>query len=498
MVIETGSDLRCLECRDHFAFSYYNQIDIRRANISKQFGLSFTNYPDDYFIADYELHCPNCQKVFDEKIDSLTKRITELLASNSGLNASLHNLYIIWSSEGNGVKADKYKFIFTYIEQLHSDASEIASETQIMMLQFRENTVINDSNNMPYKFFFEDVVFKTISCLKKVHIVYSFLYNVDFRTRVNENTVDYLWKKLKKVDDFKYTEFYLGNHRLIERGVYRNIDERRKRFDHGRTYGSHNTFSEVLDLALNVIEYCELIYKLIPELEQLSIRKSNDISIVPEYQLMSFNVSTLTESDMPDFSIVQNIYQKINLLVNRIYKEITIEMNLKVFDDYDISCRFSEISHSLWVAETLINMYHATKQNVGVKRYSDVDYHSLTNSAIKRLSSVQDKIARLICLRWSIAVNDRNNLYFSHLVDIFSQYSPQDESQRMIMGKITKLVNSEDFRIMRNYRDRLFHIRDDLKSYSQKERFYINLSLIKQCISVLSDLIDIFYDIKLV
>jgi hypothetical protein len=498
MVIETGSDLMCLECKNHFAFSYQNQINIRRAKLSKHYGVSFANYLDDYFVTDYELHCSNCQKAIDKKIVSLIKRITELLASNSKLDTLLDNLYKVWSIEGNETIKDKHSFIFTYVEQLHSDVSEVVSESEIMISQFLNNTVINDSQNMPHKFYFENIVFKVISCLEKVHVIYAFLYNVEFRTNITENKMSYLWKKLKKVDNFKSTKFYLENLQLKGNGTYYKIDERRKQFDHDKTYGSHNTFSEVLNLTVNVIDYCELIYGIIPELIQLSMNLSIGVNVIPEYRLKLYNANKLTEYDMPDFRIAEKIYSEVNLLVNKIYQAIPSQKNTNIFDDYDISCRFSEISHSLLIAEKLIDDYHNKKKKEGINGFSSVDCHSLTNSAIKRLSSVQDKIAKLICSIWSINLIEGTDLYFGDLIVIFSQHIPQDESQMNTIDKITEIINSEDFRVMRVYRDRLFHIRDDLKSYPYEDRFILNLSLVKPCISLLSDLVNVFYAIKLI
>lgn len=458
---------RCIECLNRIPAEHLERTIRERKEIFINFAPN-EECPknDDDYLSPFEQTCHNCQQKFSKSKHAFELDIELINKQVSLVNNKLDDLKLYFESMDN---TDE---LFSFIEECAYNVGEIIQDTKFVFKSYMDHFVANTNFELTYRFYFENLPFKTISNIEKIQIIYASLFRIHLHSNIKRNKRDYVWKLLKKNSDFKKTIFYDENSLLLSSGSFNRIDARRKQFDHDRTYESHVKISDILELIADVLKYCDCFEKSLNEILNITKSKNQiELQLETQYHVVSGDFS---EMDQPEFHVVNEIYNNyntINLFLRDMFQKIEIsQANSKqneLLDLYDIGCRIAEVYRPLIFS---LKIYSHIDCNV-IDRDDVMNIHYLTNGSVKRVSSIQDKLARFVLRKYTRSGEKAPRIMFEDLKNYYSEIIlPQT-----IITYITGILNSEHYRFTLNYRDRVFHIRDDLKIASNEEIFWGNI-----------------------
>lgn len=364
--------------------------------------------------------CKDCKTQQLKLISEIQNKSLESIQKNPYLNALLDSVakdefnYIFPNSESlqnstlHKGSIELRKYMFSLLEEIHKFSYEASFECILYTNYFKDE----DKSFFSAHFFQRNAVSKVIGAWEKVIRFHSLYFGIAFDKNKKRNTLRNLQKKLNKTDYLK-TDTYKELHNLKSKGLFKDIDETRKIYDHSLSYEAGRSIFATTNIVNTLSVHCSSLYKCLEDCIDL-FKKSMRIS--SEKFVIDFQFK-LPEVD-------ENLYKKKIIKVQKKIKMKDLEIFQEKSKDYilkyesrllevkswkspiallyyrlfDVSVRLHEAARSL---AQMVDMH-----NIGLQHYSHpedywihfdgLNYRYFLLSSLLRIYSVYDKIAIII------------------------------------------------------------------------------------------------------
>lgn len=305
---------------------------------------------------------------------------------------------------------DLRKYMFSMIEEIHRFAYEASFEC-IMYCDLFESV---DRKFFSDRFFQRNAVYKVIGAWEKVIRFHSIYFGVELNENKKKNTLSNLSKKLSKTD-YKKTKTHEELYTLKSKGLFKQIDDTRKTYDHRLSYEAGGRIADITGIVLTLSHHCSSLYKCIEDCIGLYQRSMRIVSekFVNDFQ---FKLPVANKKSYQKKSV--RLQKKLSVKDLELFQKESInylfkyEARLKEARSWDIKFtappiellyyRLSDITIRLHESARslaqMVDMY-----TIGINHYNDPDeywiyfdglnYRYFLLSSLLRIYSVYDKLA---------------------------------------------------------------------------------------------------------
>lgn len=369
--------------------------------------------------------CNECKTQQLKLISEIQNKSLENIQKNPYLNALLDSVakdefdYIFPNS--NSLQKSKLykgsielrKYMFSLLEEIHKFSYEASFECILYTNYFKDE----DKKFFSAHFFQRNAVSKVIGAWEKVIRFHSLYFGITFDKNKKRNTLGKLQKKLNKTDYLK-TNTYKELHVLKSNGLFKDIDETRKTYDHRLSYDAGSGIFATTNIVNTLSEHCSSLYKCLEDCIDL-FKKS--MRIASEKFVIDFQFK-LPEADEKLYKKkIIKVQKKIKIKDLEIFQEkskvyllkyesrllATKSRNLNYSSPpialvyyrlFDVSVRLHEAARSL---AQMVNMHEVGLQDYSHPeeywlQFDGLNYRYFLLSSLLRIYSVYDKIAIVI------------------------------------------------------------------------------------------------------
>ncbi|PDZ26986.1 hypothetical protein [Bacillus toyonensis] len=305
------------------------------------------------------------------------------------------------------------KYMFSMIEEIHRFTYEASFEC-IMYCDLFESV---DRRFFSDRFFQRNAVYKVIGAWEKVIRFHAIYFGIELNENKKKNTLLHLSKKLGKTD-YKETTTFKELYSLKSKGLFKQIDDTRKSYDHKLSYEAGKSISDITNIVLALSHHCISLYKCIEDcigLFQKSMRIVSE-KFVNDFQ---FKLPVANKKLYKKKSV--QVQKKVNIKDVTLFQEKSIHslfkyearlkealswnikysappIELLYFRLFDVTVRLHESARSL---AQMLDMY-----TISIDRYNEPDkywlyfeglnYRYFLLSSLLRVYSAYDKLAIVI------------------------------------------------------------------------------------------------------
>ena len=377
-----------------------------------------------------DLLCDSCKANNEKELLIIRENALENIERNGYLNNLFDEVLIkekgivdgtiVGSQNTNdfcNASIDLRKYMYSLLEEVHQFTYHACFECVL----YSDFSIIPVHKFFSERYFLQNAVLKTIAAWEKLIKFYALYYEVTFDDKEKRNTLTNLQKSLFHTD-FRQTQIYERLYRLKSDGVFKQLDDARKSYDHNLSSHLNGTFNLTL-IAQAIILNGQILYNGLEEALDLYNKRSRIVSS----EFVGKFTFYLPEEDLEVFSEkaqrIKQYYKNHNLhktngdIFNRSVQYIKL-INLR-FDDmvkwstiytapplqeiynrlFDVIIRIHESSRSI---SYMTNMFKEAvlKGNHDLDSYyvyfNGMNYRYFLLGSLLRIYSVYDKLAVII------------------------------------------------------------------------------------------------------
>lgn len=439
----------------------------------------------NYSSTDFNSLCSKCRIKVTKEMDQLQKRANKVqidnIDGNDNLNKKLDLLYEqnknIMGEQNREQRLMSYRFAF--IENIFRLSSEVMDDVHLAIEQFKNHT-LESPYNFSFGYYSRNIIMKTNIIMEKVMLYYALTYDIEFNDILKDTKRVNMYEKLKKINEFKNTHFFEMNSKVVSKqvkGKDKNIQwylsNERNYLEHDLSYKTEMNFVSLFQELNIYMELCEKIFKIIREMICLFPLHNKIITLFAMEEMgLQFPKPKTNNMTQEIFNVCMEKNSKCQKMIGEklqyLYTQniqylLKKDENINIIDmnnyNLDIRNRLLDSSRGLGHLFLMIGEGARIKRNpeeikIFDRRETDLGY--FLNNSLLRIYSAQDKIARVINLKYEL---DAPRIYFNELKEVLTleQNKSKMANKPNIIQKISKIVDSKSYKELYNERQNVVH-----------------------------------------